>query len=529
MQQLARCTRVDRKSTQLASTSALAALLVAASISCFFTAFYLATVLPEGQLESVERAHLLPILAPEDSLASNRSSLGFYGLDTDKKYLAYLPHSGFHNQRIAFENGLVLARMLNRTLIVPPVRLGVEPIPYSPFDELLEQLRLSDDKAGSVQCLGTPWYLTVRPECSDLDPPGYTHVAWNSIVDLSSVEVEQPLHYIDGFNYPWLLERSPNDTEIFVLKDNNTYDYRFIDYPPPSTGPALSRYNSSLQINTLSRSPEKLIQIGTLFGSTRLHLKVPVNKKLRKSIRERMVFSNPLLLRAAHEVAGLLGATYLGAHIRIGSGHFQHHGTYHARAVWYKLLQRVLGFSLGAARAMELELDASSATLPCPSVLLPDWPAIRTPHAPLPPLLGSSRLPCRRPLHTSPELMKLNVPLFISTDSPEPDLDPALQLFLDSFPCTFFLSDFLRGGSDSNSVDELLEMGVGSLSVQPELDALINPRDKRSLRPFLEPFLDAMVVSHAWGVAGTDGSTFSRFVEDVLWRRYHGWEIVQRG
>jgi len=37
----------------------------------------------------------------------------------DGKFLSYLPHSGFHNQRIALENALVLARLLNRTLLVP--------------------------------------------------------------------------------------------------------------------------------------------------------------------------------------------------------------------------------------------------------------------------------------------------------------------------------------------------------------------------------------------------------------------------
>ena len=46
---------------------------------------------------------------------------------------------------------------------------------------------------------------------------------------------------------------------------------------------------------------------------------------------------------------------------------------------------------------------------------------------------------------------------------------------------------------------------------------------------FLMPFLDAMVVGQAWQVVGTEQSTFSAFVTDVLWRRYHGFEIVQRG
>lgn len=43
---------------------------------------------------------------------------------SEERYLSYNPHSGFHNQRIALTNAILLANMLNRTLLVPPVRLG---------------------------------------------------------------------------------------------------------------------------------------------------------------------------------------------------------------------------------------------------------------------------------------------------------------------------------------------------------------------------------------------------------------------
>lgn len=37
-------------------------------------------------------------------------------IDADEKFLGYLPHSGFHNQRMALQNAMVLATYLNRTL-----------------------------------------------------------------------------------------------------------------------------------------------------------------------------------------------------------------------------------------------------------------------------------------------------------------------------------------------------------------------------------------------------------------------------
>ncbi|GAA5838393.1 hypothetical protein JCM9279_003230 [Rhodotorula babjevae] len=44
--------------------------------------------------------------------------------DPDARYLGFLPHSGFHNQRIALQNALLLGKLLNRTVLVPPVWIG---------------------------------------------------------------------------------------------------------------------------------------------------------------------------------------------------------------------------------------------------------------------------------------------------------------------------------------------------------------------------------------------------------------------
>lgn len=37
-------------------------------------------------------------------------------LDSNTKYIGFLPHSGFHNQRGALQNALMLGRLLNRTV-----------------------------------------------------------------------------------------------------------------------------------------------------------------------------------------------------------------------------------------------------------------------------------------------------------------------------------------------------------------------------------------------------------------------------
>src|SRR5262249_11489019 len=105
-------------------------LLAFASMACFASAYCLfktrwgVPVVRESQhatdlaVKVIEFDDTLPAVAPQEL------------------FLAYLPHSGFHNQRIAFENALTLARLLNRTLLVPPIRLAESSLPYYPFDTL---------------------------------------------------------------------------------------------------------------------------------------------------------------------------------------------------------------------------------------------------------------------------------------------------------------------------------------------------------------------------------------------------------
>ncbi|KAF9574079.1 hypothetical protein EC968_007471 [Mortierella alpina] len=70
--------------------------------------------------------------------------------DNSTKYLTFLPHSGFHNQRTELENALLLARLLNRTLIMPKVYLG-PPMPWLEFRFLHSRL-LYQTKIGLDHC-----------------------------------------------------------------------------------------------------------------------------------------------------------------------------------------------------------------------------------------------------------------------------------------------------------------------------------------------------------------------------------------
>jgi hypothetical protein len=123
-------------------------------------------------------------------------------------------------------------------------------------------------------------------------------------------------------------------------------------------------------------------------------------------------------------------------------------------------------------------------------------------------MVGGRRIICAGKQHVAPELVSLNVPLFVATD-----VEDALALapLRAAFPCTILLRD---------------------LSDVPEvrmLDRLVNGEDGVPLAPFLAPLLDAAIMGHAWAVVGTEGSTFTTYVEGLLWRLEHGHQIAQRG
>jgi hypothetical protein len=422
-----------------------------------------------------------------------------------ERYLAYLPHSGFHNQRIALENALTLARILNRTLLVPPVRLGNNLISYHNFDDLRHFLILSG-KRGLHHCSNVASHVSPPPECWDYFD--YTHVSWDWLVDLSSIAAEQPLFHHETLIYPWL-ESPPLARDTLTLKDQTAYDFRYVDYTPARDAPAHPRYLTAYPISTLATSRVPLIQLGSLFGSARLHLTDRVNMAIRTAIRERMRFTNLHLERASTAAVNALGGqdAFLAAHVRVSNGPFNALRERTVRSIWYRLVACALrsdNASAGIAEihALESLLVPTNAGVPPPV----QEPLVDS----VPPRLmpRSLQVRCTGKPHGEPELVPLNVPLFVATD-----VEDALFLapLRAAFPCMILLRDLA----------EIPEVGM--------LDRLVSADDGVRLGSFLAPLLDAAIVARGWAVVGTEGSTFSTYVEDLLWRWEHGDRIVERG
>jgi len=80
-----------------------------------------------------------------------------------------------------------------------------------------------------------------------------------------------------------------------MLQDSDPYDLRFLD-TLDDVLPIRDKYLYSIYILALAQAPDRLLQIGTLFGPSRLRLRKGVSKSVRKDVRGGMAWTNPRCL-----------------------------------------------------------------------------------------------------------------------------------------------------------------------------------------------------------------------------------------
>ena len=456
----------------------------------------------------------------------------------DEKLLSYLPHSGFHNQRIALENALVLAHLLNRTLLVPPIRFGHGAIPYRNFTALQ---RLLDADYAAYLCelsknatsrnnttIGQDAFLGFPPlpeRCASRKRRkhvAYAYVPWGWITDFDFIKEFQPTIQTFGSTRFWLSSLlDPRVDNILIIPDTSKYQFRFTDEiildSSNQSGYINATHSEDITISSLVNHPAKLIQLGSLFGSRRLKLSDPDHRAIRKQIRQHMNLGHPLLRKSSGDIATKISGPgsqlgFLGVHLRCNDSYFLETAAEHSRMLWWKLVYGILGLSIERARQLELDFFTtrnSSWSLPFEQFIRPSTYPVHLPVDFRSLVSGADSMgKCKGKLHTDPDLKRLNVPLFIATDSLDPYTNEHLSLFRQAFPCVFFLGDFPHELEPITSIrDPIGGVEIGSMLV---------------------PFLDAMVVARAARVVGTPHSTFSWYVQDVLWRLNHGLEIEER-
>ncbi|SCV72439.1 BQ2448_3976 [Microbotryum intermedium] len=468
------------------------------------------------------------------------------------RYLAYSPHSGYHNQRISLENALTIAYMLNRTLFVPPVSLG-HAVPYISFDKLNRRLAMAS-KTALDHCKDFGDGDSEDPipkEC--IGYFSWTQLGWDFIVDLNGARQLVPMKERWNATNAWLTKElnlsGKAGVDRYDLKDDMLYQFRYYD-SSIDTAP-LDKFENRVDVLKLARDTRdyKLVNLGTLFGTSRIRTTTDEAYEARSTFRQATVFKNALLDDITETVRDRLGGSgkYCGLHLRVGDGIFQKSAAANMAGVWQNLCvvkmkqpqelcdQIAKGYRSSATLRTRAQIpDTLDPKIASWFNSLPSKPPNtpltkrRNSHAQRPGAFNHHQLPkmpsirtredslldrsltCRGPLHSADEMLPFNVPLFIATDSKQPTEDANLGLFFAAFPCTFVLNDF-------SSVSEVNSNPVAAFN---ELSRLRNRNDKVPLAQFMYPQLDAQIAAYGRTLVGTPQSTYSRFAVDVMHQVY---------
>ncbi|KAJ1311044.1 hypothetical protein OPQ81_009549 [Rhizoctonia solani] len=424
-----------------------------------------------------------------------------------RRFIAYLPHSGFNNQRIALENAMLLAYILNCTLIAPPARLG-KPLPYRPS----RTLELHHSISAKTNPEGCSRYLDYTPpEC--LDRTQFTLMPWNALVDFQPIQNELGLdiQFIPNDVTPreFLYQLGLPEKSIAFLNDKELYQYRIYDSNHFLNGSwPSSRYKDEWHVGLLRSflDNSSAIHFGTLFGSGRLKLQEPEYVAARTSISRGMTISHGAILGASRAIRARItelshdGRSYLAIHVRVGDRKFKGTAVKNGRLLWWQLVTG-LGISKETGRVLEDRFLQNSVknkqkTAPLDSssgLSIKPWYNASQPYHPNERCVSPHR-------DLGVEASYLGMPLFIATDAANPRTHPSLAIFHKTFPCTFVLSDF---PDEVKSLVTLHRFG-----------------DVSPIGRFLVPLVDAVVAGHATHVIGTQNSTFSNYVTNVLHPAY---------
>ncbi|KAF9321186.1 hypothetical protein BG006_002662, partial [Podila minutissima] len=461
-----------------------------------------------------------------------------------ERFLAYIPHSGFHNQLITLENALRLAAMLNRTLLLPPLHMSqkrqalVWKEPPVLFQQWADRSRTDVGycRDHNPLLLPAPTRKQLREmtdqqrkelaECTFYHQ--WTVTPWTYFYDIPKiltgvVGVGGQTEPIRVFGRPnmsltWLeehLQVKDPSTEIYFFNDTNRYEYRIADDSETSdtkgaVGGWTGRYSHTLALSSLLARPERILHFGSLFATDRVEANSPNHLALKSYISHNMDLWNQDILDATKlaeqqieewRIATKRSAPgFLGAHLRTADGIFE------------RLVPTNLGRIMTWLQEM-IKLDQTMTSNEKRRSIL------RKRQDPLTKMLSGSNKPFtitsttrkvkrQDPNETVATFLErctgapsVSPLVFLSTDVRRPRQDPALAELLDQFPCTMFLSDF-----------------EASLQI---LKKIQNPTDGVFMLPYMIALMDANLAAKGRHFKGTVRSTFTAYIMNHLWPSYH--------
>ncbi|KAF9111193.1 hypothetical protein BGX27_005280 [Mortierella sp. AM989] len=441
-----------------------------------------------------------------------------------ERFLGYLPHSGFHNQRMTLETALRLAAHLNRTLLLPPLYMCEKAlnIPWDRPPSLL--LKWSNIRRDGVEFC-RDYDVTSHPSMSrnelwkalmnplrDRDMECALYHAWTTtpwtyfydlpkvltgVVHIAAANQSEPIRVFDRPNMtiPWLVERlgiTENlEKEIYWVNDTVRYDYRILDdseYDYRLNPELPGKYQQTILLSDLQARQEKIIHFGSLFGPDRVESRSDSHIALANYINNNLDIWNQKILDATKlaetqieawiEMTGRAIPGFLGAHLRTADGQFMNVIDRSVQVIVEWVRERV---------EQDRQYLKEHAT-PGPAPMQADTEKRQEEDEPTF-LDRCMDQPPESPL------------IFLSTDVHHPRSSPILSDFLDEFPCTMVLSDF----------PETVKL----------LDMIHNSVDNVHMLPYMIALMDANMAAKGRDFQGTENSTFSAYISDHLWPEYH--------
>ena len=226
-----------------------------------------------------------------------------------ERFLSYENHSGFHNQRSGLTNALLLSKLLNRTLLLPPARAGLA-IPWT-SDLRARRVPFAEQcKARNSAALATGR----NRACARARPDKWTYIGWDWIFGGTFLK---GFDVVDRWNgsQAWIeLPRSegglglrPDEIRTFADTDRRSYQL----YDSSTTADKMgSTWTTRINIPDLL-APEfaekKLLQFGSLFGGQRVQAALPETRRVRAELDRGMILSEPGLEDISDDIRERLG------------------------------------------------------------------------------------------------------------------------------------------------------------------------------------------------------------------------------
>ncbi|CAI2170389.1 5245_t:CDS:1 [Funneliformis geosporum] len=392
----------------------------------------------------------------------------------DERYMTYIPHSGFHNQRIALENAVYLAWYLNRTLILPPIILGKR-IGWRDYDKLLEIITsLKSDKSN------------LEEECKKIDNPekciefhqSYMLTTWKDLFDMSYIEKNVRVIYNHNVNLTHIIKDQLKIDEVDDVIYDKLYpgNHNFFEYsiPPEKVAPiADGRIKKFYVLDEFKKQPQKLVVFGSLFGPGTVIRQSITSQRFYYDTQFSIIPKNEILRNVVKRFTDNMGGTfnYITFHGRAGDGE-------------YKLLahERIAKVISNIKRDMP-EFD---------SVDMNQYRNISE---------SEKHDLCFKNL-TLPEdktTFSRFTRIYLASDI-DKTAEP-LQVVFETFPCVYMMSDFKE-------------------ELEP-LHQIINSVDKQKMYKYIVPFVDLMTGSNGRRLYTMGRSTFASYM-----LRYH--RIIER-